>query len=106
MRVLLDESLPRRLAQLIPNHEVRTVKQMGWAGTRNGPLLRLASQEFDVFLTADQNLEFQQNLAELRVTVVVLIAATYRIESLRALVPNLLRVLPAAKPGQVLRIGA
>jgi predicted nuclease of predicted toxin-antitoxin system len=105
MRVLLDESLPRRLARLIPDHEVRTVAQMGWAGTRNGPLLRLASQEFDVFLTADQNLEFQQNLADLRLAVVVLIAATNRIESLRALVPNLLRVLPAAKPGQVLRIG-
>ena len=79
---------------------------MGWAGTRNGPLLRLAAQEFDVFLTADQNLEFQQNLRDLRVAVVVLVAPTNRIESLRVLVPNLLKVLPTAKPGQLLSVGA
>ena len=59
MRILLDESLPRRLARLIPDHEVRTVRQMGWAGRRNGLLLRLAAREFDVFLTADQNVEFR-----------------------------------------------
>ena len=106
MRILLDESLPRQLARLIPDHEVRTVKQMGWAGTRNGPLLRLAAHRFDVLLTADQNLEFQQNLTGLRVAVVVLLAATNRIESLRPLIPNLLKVLQTTKPGQVLRVGA
>jgi len=106
MRVLLDESLPRRLARLIPGHDVRTVKQMGWAGMRNGPLLRLASQEFNVFVTADQNLGFQQNLADLPIAVIVLAAATNRLESLRPLLPDLLTVLPAAKPGQLLRIGA
>lgn len=106
MRILLDESLPRRLARLIPNHGVRTVRQMGWAGKRNGILLRLAAQEFDVFLTADQNVEFQQNLREVRIAVIVLVAATNRIESLRALVPDLLQGLSTAKPGQALRIGA
>ena len=102
MRILLDESLPRQLGPLI-----WTVKQMGWAGTRNGPLLRLAaSQHFDIFLTADQNVEFQQNLTELGIAVLVLVAVTNRIESLRPLVPDLLRILPTARPGQVLRIGA
>ena len=105
MRILLDESLPRQLAPLIPGHEVRAVKQMGWVGTRNGPLLRLAAQHFDVFLTADQSLEFQQNLTDLRIAVLVLVAVTNRIESLRPLVPNLLRILPTARPGQVLRVG-
>ena len=70
MRILLDESLPRQLAPLILEHEVRTVKQMGWAGTRNGPLLQLAAQQFDVLLTVDQSLEFQQNLRNLRIVVV------------------------------------
>ena len=106
MRILLDESLPRQLARLIPDHEVRTVKQMGWAGTRNGPLLRLAAQQFDVLLTADQSLEFQQNLTDLALGVVVLLAPTNRIESLQPLIPDLLRVLPTTKPGQVLRVGA
>jgi len=105
VRIPLDESLPRQLAPLIPEHEVRTLQQMGWAGTRNGPLLRLAAQQFDVLLTADQSLEFQQNLKNLRIVVVVLVAATNRIESLRPLVPSLLTGLPTAKPGQVLRIG-
>ena len=106
MRILLDESLPRRLARLIPDHEVRTVRQMGWAGKRNGLLLRLAAQEFDVFLTADQNVEFQQNLRDFRIAVIVLVAPTNRIESLRALVPDLLKALPTAKLAQALRIGA
>jgi len=105
VRILLDESLPRQLAPLIPEHEVRTVKQMEWAGTRNGLLLQLAAQQFDVLLTADQSLEFQHNLRNLRIVVVVLVATTNRIESLRPLVPSLLKVLPTAKPGQVLRIG-
>ena len=104
MRILLDESLPRQLAALMPQHEVRTVKQMGWAGTRNGPLLQLAAQQFDVLLTADRSLEFQQNLKHVRIVVVVLVATTNRIESLRPLVPSLLKVLPTAKPGQVLLI--
>lgn len=105
MRILLDESLPRQLARLIPEHEVRTVKQMGLMGTRNGPLLQLAAEQFDVLLTADQSLEFQQNLRNLPIVVVVLVANTNRIESLRPLVPSLLKALPTAKPGQVLHIG-
>ena len=59
MRILLDEFLPRPLARLLPEHEVRTVAAMGWTGIRNSKLLRLAAREFDAFLTADQNLEHQ-----------------------------------------------
>jgi predicted nuclease of predicted toxin-antitoxin system len=63
VRVLLDEQLPRQLAQALPGHEVRTVQQQGWAGLGNGELLRRAAEAgFEVFLTADQNLEFQQSL--------------------------------------------
>lgn len=66
MRVLLDEQLPRHLARELTGHTVRTVQQEGWAGFKNGELLqRAADGGFDVFLTADQNLQFQQNLAGL-----------------------------------------
>ena len=106
MRILLDESLPRPLARLLPGHEVRTVAQMGWPGTRNGPLLALAAADFDVLLTADQNLEHQQDLRTLPIAVVILIAASNRIESLQPLVPELLRVLPALKRGDLVRITA
>ena len=63
MRVLLDEQLPRHLTRELRGHEVSTVQQKGWAGLKNGELLRRAADAgFEVFLTADRNLEFQQNL--------------------------------------------
>ncbi len=65
MRLLLDESLPRKLKECLAPHEVRTVPEMGWAGKANGALLRLAEQEFEVFLTADQKLPNQQDLPTL-----------------------------------------
>ena len=105
MRILLDESLPRRLARLLPGHEVRTA-QMGWSGTRNGPLLELAAPDFDVLLTADQNLEYQQNLQALPIAVAVLVAANNRIESLQPLVPALLRSLRSLRRGELIRITA
>jgi len=79
---------------------------MGWSGTRNGPLLQLVAADFDVVLTADQNLEHQQNLSILPIAVVVLVAATNRIESLRPLVPALLRALPTLKSGDLVRVTA
>ena len=62
MRLLLDESLPKKLKARLAPHEVRTVPEMGWASKSNGELLRLAEQQFDVFLTADQKLLNEQNL--------------------------------------------
>lgn len=59
MRVLLDESLPRQPAGELPGHEIRTVPQMGWSGSKNGALLLLAATKFDVFLTADKGFEHQ-----------------------------------------------
>ena len=74
MRVLLDESLPRRLRSLFEEHEVRTVPEQGWSGKTNGELLDLAESEFDVFVTADQNLQYQQNLQNRVVPIIVLAA--------------------------------
>jgi hypothetical protein len=66
VRILLDESLPKPLARLLVGHEVRTVVQMRWSSLANGALLRQAlASGFDVLLTADQNLPFQQNLNDL-----------------------------------------
>ena len=71
---------------------------MGWSGKENGQLLRLAADSFDVLLTADRNLEHQQNLTTLPISVVVLVAPTNRIESLQTLVPELLELLKAMPP--------
>ena len=65
MRILLDEALPRRSRGELPGHNTSTVTECGWSGLDNGALLRTAAGEFDVFFTADQNLEYQQNLSAL-----------------------------------------
>jgi hypothetical protein len=83
VRVLLDEQLPRHLARDLTGHQVRTVQQEAWAGLKNGELLQRAAERFDVFVTADQNLQFQQNLAEARLGVVVLAAPSTALEDLR-----------------------
>ena len=68
MRILLDESLPRRLRHSFAGHEVVTVVEAGWSGIENGELPRLAATRFDIFVTADQNLQFQQNVSALPIT--------------------------------------
>jgi hypothetical protein len=78
---------------------------MGWRGIRNSELLQLVAGEFDAFLTADQNLEHQQNLSALPIAVVVLAAPTNRIESLRPLIPELLRTLQTLARRQLVRVG-
>jgi hypothetical protein len=85
---------------------VHTVTELGWSGTRNGPLLALAAPQFDVFVTADQNLEHQQNRRILPLAVVVLVARTNRLDALLPLVPALLEALPKLAVGDLIRIGS
>lgn len=105
MRVLLDESLPRQLRRVLSGHEVITVPEAGWAGTKNGELLRLAEPEFDVFVTMDRRLPFQQNLTGLRLCIVILIARSNDIAELLPLGPALQDAVENAEPGTVQRLG-
>ena len=98
MRILLDESLPHDLARLILDHQVSTVRHEGWASVKNGKLLALAAKKFDVFITADRNLEFQQNLAKLPIAVVVLVARKNRVQDLEPLLAQLADVLNQLVP--------
>jgi len=105
VRVLVDEQLPRQLARELVGHEVRTVQQQGWAGLGNGELLRRATEAgFEVFVTADQNLEFQQNLERSSLRVIVLVAPSNALEDLLPLVPSILRSIPDTRAGQVQRV--
>lgn len=104
MRLLLDESLPRGLKRHLSAHEVATVPEQGWAGKSNGELLRLAEGEFDAFLTADQNVEYQQNLGAYNLAVIVLAAPTTRLQDLEALIPAVLNALEVTKSGEVVRV--
>ena len=69
MRLLLDECVPKRLKQELRGHDAKTVQDMGWAGIKNGALLRLADGQFDALLTVDQGIEYQQNLSDLSICV-------------------------------------
>ena len=93
MRILLDESIPRKLGFLLDDHFVRTVQQMGFGGLVNGKLLKAAAGDFDVLISGDQNMSYQQNANALPMSVIVLIAKNNKLESFVPLVPKLLEAL-------------
>jgi hypothetical protein len=105
MRLILDECIDRRLARDLAGHEVKTVPQMGWAGIKNGRLLALVEESFDVFITVDRNLAFQQNLPQFRIAIIVLQARSNRLADLKPLVPEMLAVVLTAPKGEATRIG-
>ena len=105
MRILLDESLPKELAPLLIGHEVATVRSVGWSGVKNGKLLALAANRFDAFVTADRNIEHQQNLAKLPIAIVALIVPRTRIQSIAPLVPELLKIFNHLLPRSLQKIG-
>ena len=82
-------------------YEVKIVPLMGWAGVKNGKLLALAAEEFDVFVTVDRNLSFQQNLPQFDIAVVVLQAPSNSLAAFEPLASKLLAVLDLANKGQV-----
>jgi hypothetical protein len=106
MRGFLDK--PTRLGKRseISGHDVRYVREVGWSGLKNGELLRRAAASFDVLLTADQNLEHQQNINRLPIAVIVLVARSNRIEQLRPSLVRLPDVLASLRPRTLVRLEA
>lgn len=104
MRVILDECVDWRLTRHIDGHEVKTARQMGWSTIKNGELLALAAQAFDVFVTVDRNLSFQQNLGRLPLAVVVISARTNRLADLIPRVPQLLSAIESIKAGEAVLV--
>lgn len=99
--MLLDECVPRTLKRELPEWEVTTVREHGWASKLDGELLRMADAEFDVLVTVDQRLAHQQNLSGLRLVLVVLVAYRNSMRVLRPLVPELRDVLSTIGPGEI-----
>lgn len=100
MRLLLDECVDWRLLRDLSQYDVRTVKQLGWEKVKNGALLQLAATQFDVFLTVDSNLPYQQNAANIGIAVIVLRGRTTRLPDLRVLLPALRDALVAPRIGE------
>jgi len=99
MKVLLDESVPARLALELLGHKVSTVAKEGWVGKKNGELLKLAESKFDVFVTIDQNLQYQVNLIRAKIPIIVLIARTNRFDDLKPLTTKVLVALKDIRKG-------
>lgn len=100
MKILLDECLDRRFAGEFINYEIKTVPQMKWAGIKNGELMRLAEAEFDVFITVDRNLSFQQNLPKFSIAVLVLRAKSNRLAGLQPFAEKIFEILPKLGKGK------
>ncbi len=105
MNVLLDECIPRKLKHELKGHSVSTVTELGWSGKENGELLRLAEKKFDVFVTVDQNLSYQQNVSKFKIAVIMLMAKDNDIATLRPLLPKVRQTLNSLEAGRVFRVG-
>jgi predicted nuclease of predicted toxin-antitoxin system len=104
MKLLLDECTPKRLRLDFPGHEVQTVEQAGLKGLKNGAIIRQASIRFEVLITVDRNLPFQQNLLAHPLAIVVLSARSNRYSELKTLVPKALHALRTIHAGDVVTI--
>ncbi len=101
MKVLLDHCTPATLRRYLAPHDVKTARQMGWNGLENGELLREAQHRFDVMISTDSNIKYQQNLSNFQIGLVVLRGKTNALPSLLELIPKLLELLPTLQPNEV-----
>ena len=107
MKVLLDECVPRKLRQHFVQHDCYAVPDLGWSGKKNGELLTLAEQNaVEVFVTVDQGIEYEQNIAGRRLGIVVLKAKSSRYSDLIKCVPEMLRAISSIQPGHLIHISS
>lgn len=101
MKILLDECIDRRFAREFGDRYVRTVPQMGWAGIKNGELMRLAEEEFEAFVTVDRNLSYQQDIPRYSIALIVISSISNRYDDLRPFGGRVIEALEIAGPGTV-----
>ena len=104
MKLLLDECVARRIKRDFVGHEVSTVIEAGFGGMKNGVLLRAAASEYDVLITVDRNLPFQQDISSLQIAVLILKSRGITYSDLRPLIPQALEALNTIQPGMTVRI--
>jgi len=105
MKILLDECLPRKVKGLLPGNDTWTVREMGWSGLLNGELMKTAIEGgFDVFITADKNLRYQQNIANYDISIILLSVLINKLERIKPLIPGLLEILPTVEKRRFYKI--
>jgi len=107
MRVLLDECAPNALKATLLHrgHECLAVQETGWAGKENGELLGLAERRFDVSVTLDTNLRFQQNLEHCRLAILVTLARSNRLGYISRYFEACAKALKTIRPGEIVHVG-
>jgi predicted nuclease of predicted toxin-antitoxin system len=106
MRFLLDESVPERLGEMLQGHTRSSVRRESWAGLKNGRLLAAAAGRFDVLLTADNGMEYQQNLDALPMSIIIMRAHSNRVEDLSKVIPAVLQACHSLQPRALIRVAA
>lgn len=105
MRILLDECIPRKFCKFLSGHEVKTVVEVGWKGIKNGDLLKRAVPDFDVFISVDRNIAFQQNLSNLPIPTIVIHSKSIRLQDLKPFAPDVLDLLQQSLSNGIYRLG-
>jgi len=105
MRILIDECIDERLRHDFSLHDCQTARYAKFAGLKNGELLAAAEAAgFDVIITVDQNIPFQQSLKTRKIVILILSAPTNRLSDLRKIIPAALTALAASQPGEVIKL--
>jgi rRNA-processing protein FCF1 len=105
MRILLDECVPNPLKREFADLDLKTVREMGWSGTKNGALLQLMSESgFTILLTSDRNIKYEQNLQQAGIAVIVMVARKNRLQDLLPLVLKVRQALTTIAPGEVIEV--
>src|ERR1041385_4074144 len=104
MRILIDECLNWRICRALAGHHCASTQKMGWGGLTNGDLLTQAEAEFDLLITGDRNLSFQQDMTTFNIAVVVLHAKTTKLDDTVVLIPQVISLLPTLEPGDVVDV--
>ena len=102
MKIIIDECVPSIVKRGLPERKIVSVQEMGWAGIKNGELLRLVAAEFDVFVTSDKNLRYQQNLTGLDLAIILL--PSNQVPVVRSLLPKLDETLNDIGPSDFIEI--
>jgi predicted nuclease of predicted toxin-antitoxin system len=107
MKILLDECVPKAIKRSlsVDGHECSTVPEAGFAGKANGELLSLAEGKFEVFVTLDKGMQFQQNLGAFNIKILLIRAKSSRVADILPHIPACLVALRSAKPGEIIQVG-
>ena len=105
MQILLDECVPKPLKQEFTDLDMKTVREMGWSGKKNGELLKLMSEAgFTILLTSDRNIKYEQNLQQVGIAVIVMVARTNRLLDLLPLIPKIREAFTSILPGELIEV--